>query len=324
MGRKLTGQEWAELVNRAQKGEETGFEELYRSSYDYLYAVCIKSNVSEEDIPDVLQEAYIKVFKNIGSLADPEKFLGWAAMVVKNTGRDRGRQRKTYYERNEFMEGISTDDNVGLDTLAVDEMDPEYNPGVAMDRAATVQIVRDMIAELPDTQRDCIILWCEGLNMKDISDEVGIPVGSVKSSISYAKQKIRKMTIRIEQEQRLSGARVGDYSETAKDLVEKRLRYREKALFYKGYFPDTFSLCTAEEFAFVSIDADLYAPTAAALPLFWERLSSGGVLLVHDVNSLQYTGAGKAVREFCRKEGILPMPVCDLHGSVVLRKEWKI
>ena len=203
MGRKLTGQEWAELVNRAQKGEETGFEELYRSSYDYLYAVCIKSNVSEEDIPDVLQEAYIKVFKNIGSLADPEKFLGWAAMVVKNTGRDRGRQRKTYYERNEFMEGISTDDNVGLDTLAVDEMDPEYNPGVAMDRAATVQIVRDMIAELPDTQRDCIILWCEGLNMKDISDEVGIPVGSVKSSISYAKQKIRKMTIRIEQEQRI-------------------------------------------------------------------------------------------------------------------------
>jgi O-methyltransferase len=130
--------------------------------------------------------------------------------------------------------------------------------------------------------------------------------------------------VRIEQEQRLSGARVGDYSETAKDLVEKRLRYREKALLYKGYFPDTFSLCTAEEFAFVSIDADLYAPTAAALPLFWERLSPGGVLLVHDVNSLQYTGAGKAVREFCRKEGILPMPVCDLHGSVVLRKDWII
>ena len=129
--------------------------------------------------------------------------------------------------------------------------------------------------------------------------------------------------VRIEQEQGLSGARVGDFSETAKDLVEKRLLYREKALFYKGYFPATFSRCTAGEFAFVSIDADLYAPTAAALPLFWERLSPGGVLLVHDVNSLQYTGAGKAVRDFCREKGILPIPVCDLHGSVVLRKEWK-
>mgnify|MGYP002854405800 CR=1 FL=1 len=130
--------------------------------------------------------------------------------------------------------------------------------------------------------------------------------------------------VQIEQAQGLSHAQAGDYSETAKDIVDKRLLYREKALFYKGYFPATFRLCAAKEFAFVSIDADLYAPTAAALPLFWERLSPGGVLLVHDVNSRQFTGAGKAVREFCREKAILPMPVCDLHGSVVLRKPWKL
>ena len=82
----------------------------------------------------------------------------------------------------------------------------------------------------------------------------------------------------------------------------------------------TFRDCKEETFAFVSVDADLYAPTASALPLFWERLSHGGVLLIHDVNSTQFTGAGKAVREFCRGRGLLPMPVCDLHGSVVLRK----
>ena len=129
--------------------------------------------------------------------------------------------------------------------------------------------------------------------------------------------------IQIEFDHGLSEAKAGDFSETARDIVEKRLQNREKALFYKGYFPSTFQACMAKEFAFVSIDADLYAPTAAALPLFWERLSPGGVLLVHDVNSLQYTGAGKAVKEFCLEEGILPVPVCDLHGSVLLRKEWK-
>lgn len=127
--------------------------------------------------------------------------------------------------------------------------------------------------------------------------------------------------VQIEREQRLSGARVGDFSETARELVEKRLPYREKALFYPGFFPETFSGCKAEAFAFVSVDADLYAPTAAALPLFWERLSPGGVLLVHDVNSLQFAGVGKAVREFCREKAVLPLPVCDLHGSVILRRE---
>ena len=198
---KLTNREWAELVRKAQNGEEAGFEELYRASYNYLYAVCFKSGVPDEDIPDVLQESYIKIFKKIDTLEEPGTFLGWASTIVKNTGRDKGRQRKTYYERNDLMGDSSTEDEIGMDTMAVDEMDPDYNPGVALDKVATVEIVRSMIAELPDTQRDCIILWCEGRSMSEISKEVGIPVGSVKSSISYAKKKIKDMTLKIEKEQ---------------------------------------------------------------------------------------------------------------------------
>ena len=126
--------------------------------------------------------------------------------------------------------------------------------------------------------------------------------------------------VEIEQAQGLSRAKAGDFSETAEELVAERLPHPELAVFHRGWFPDTFRGCEELRFAFVSVDADLYAPTAAALPLFWERLSPGGVLLVHDVNSTQFSGAGKAVREFCAEKGILPMPVCDLHGSVVLRK----
>ena len=111
----------------------------------------------------------------------------------------------------------------------------------------------------------------------------------------------------------------GDFAGTAIDYVDQRLLYRERARYYQGYFPDTFALCSAEAFAFVSIDADLYAPTAA-LPLFWDRLSPGGVLMLHDVNSTQFRGPGKAVKEFCRERKLLLVPICDLHGSVLLRK----
>ena len=126
--------------------------------------------------------------------------------------------------------------------------------------------------------------------------------------------------VEIDQAQGLSGAEAGDFWETSQEFVEQRMPHREKAVIHKGYFPDTFGPCLEERFAFVSIDADLYAPTAAALPLFWDRLSPGGVLLIHDVNSTQFSGAGKAVREFCREKALLPTPVCDLHGSAVLRK----
>ena len=127
--------------------------------------------------------------------------------------------------------------------------------------------------------------------------------------------------VEIEQAQGLSRAKTGDFKETAENIVEKRLPHPERAVFHKGYFPDSFDGCTEMTFAFVSVDADLYAPTAAALPLFFDRLSPGGVLLIHDVNSTQFSGAGKAVREFCTERGLLPMPVSDMHGSVVLRKE---
>ena len=129
--------------------------------------------------------------------------------------------------------------------------------------------------------------------------------------------------VEIEQAQGLSRAKTGDFKDTAMEMVEKRLPCPERAVFHKGYFPDSFDGCTEMTFAFVSIDADLYAPTAAALPRFFDRLSPGGVLLVHDVNSTQFSGAGKAVRAFCAERGLLPMPVCDLHGSVVLRKAWR-
>ena len=129
--------------------------------------------------------------------------------------------------------------------------------------------------------------------------------------------------VEIEQAQGLSRAKTGDFKETAENLVEERLPHPERAVFHKGYFPDSFDGCTEMTFAFVSVDADLYAPTAAALPLFFDRLSPGGVLLIHDVNSTQFSGAGKAVREFCTERGLLPMPVSDMHGSVVLRKAWR-
>ena len=126
--------------------------------------------------------------------------------------------------------------------------------------------------------------------------------------------------VETERQAGLSGAKAGDFAETSRELVERRLPRPERAEFHVGYFPDSFRGCEACRFAFVSVDADLYAPTRAALSIFWEHLSPGGVLLVHDVNGTQFPGAGKAVREFCAEQRLLPFPLCDLHGSVVLRK----
>ena len=119
----------------------------------------------------------------------------------------------------------------------------------------------------------------------------------------------------------LSKARAGDFSETGESLVLGRMPYPECVVIHKGYFPTTFSCCMDTDFAFVSIDADLYSPMAAALPLFWDRLNCGGAIIIHDYNSTQFSGAGLALREFCKGRGLCPVPLSDLHGSAVLIKQ---
>jgi len=117
-----------------------------------------------------------------------------------------------------------------------------------------------------------------------------------------------------------SKAQPGDFSDTGEALVLNRMSYPNNIIIHKGYFPETFSASLDTTFAFVSIDADLYPPTAAALPLFWDRLSCGGAIIIHDYNSTQFSGAGLAVREFCKNRGLYPVPLSDLHGSAVLIK----
>ena len=108
-----------------------------------------------------------------------------------------------------------------------------------------------------------------------------------------------------------------DFTDTSAEAVQKRI---PQAIIHKGWFPDTFEGCESLQFAFVSIDADLYSPTKAGLECFWPRLVPGGSIMVHDYNSTQYPEVKKAVDEYCTKNAINIVPVSDLHGSVILMK----
>ncbi len=88
---------------------------------------------------------------------------------------------------------------------------------------------------------------------------------------------------------------------------------------HQGFFPDTFAGLEQRRWRLVHLDADLYAPTRAALERFWPRMVPGGILLVHDYNS-HFAGTRQAVDEYFAPLGLDPVPLCDKAGSVVLRK----
>lgn len=125
--------------------------------------------------------------------------------------------------------------------------------------------------------------------------------------------------IEEESKQRLSKAKEGDFADTSIAFVQSRLPYPDKAMFHKGFFPDTAAGLENCRFALVSLDADLYAPTLAGLHYFYPRLNPGGMILLHDYNNRRFRGAWQAVADYEKAWGTLPLvPLCDLHGTGVI------
>ena len=114
--------------------------------------------------------------------------------------------------------------------------------------------------------------------------------------------------------------KVGHLSDTNINIVLDQMKYKENCIIKKGYFPDTTDGLDNEVFAFVSIDADLYKPTYEGLNFFYDKLSEGGYIMVHDYNHSLYKGVKEAVRKFCNERRINFFPLSDYYGSAVIMK----
>lgn len=120
-----------------------------------------------------------------------------------------------------------------------------------------------------------------------------------------------------------SRAAEGDFSDTSAEAVLARLSHPEQAIIRKGFFPDTAAGLSDVRYAFVSLDADLYAPILAGLEYFYPRLNPGGVILLHDYNNTRFRGAGQAAAAYEAAHQRLPLvPLCDLHGTAVILRPY--
>lgn len=113
---------------------------------------------------------------------------------------------------------------------------------------------------------------------------------------------------------------VGQFSDTnIKDIIGK-MKYPKNCIIRAGKFPDTIVKGDIE-FAFVSLDCDLYAPILEGLKYFYPRLSNGGYIMLHDYNGDYADGIKKAVKEFELLNGkICKVPIPDVEGTLVITK----
>lgn len=107
------------------------------------------------------------------------------------------------------------------------------------------------------------------------------------------------------------------FADTSMESAKEHIQGNTNLIFMPGFFPSTTKGLENEKFAFVHLDADLYAPTLQALKFFYPRLSPGGLILIHDYNH-NWEGVSKAVDEFLLTipESLTLIP--DWQGSAMI------
>ena len=187
-------------VNAAKENDEGAFNFLYYKSYPILKREALKYVANEFDADDILQNTYISIFNNIRSLKDPEKFISWSLTICRNLCVNECIRQKRVNSRTEFLRESPDEENDGIDTLPASAYDLSTNPEAAMDAGETKRLLDEIIGDLPPMQRTCIMLWQEEFSIKEISEKVMIPEGTVKSNVNYAKKKIKEKVLHLEKQ----------------------------------------------------------------------------------------------------------------------------
>lgn len=162
--------------------------------YNGLIASIIRQNYRESDIvEDLLQEVFLKAFKNLKRYRGESSFPTWLAKIARNQCID---YRRSLAAKNRKKEDSMDDEENSRVTNLPDEGETA-NPENEILKEESKKIVRDAIQELPEEHRNAIILEMEGHSYQEISMILGIPINTVGTRIYHAKKKLYKILSRF-------------------------------------------------------------------------------------------------------------------------------
>lgn len=184
---------------------------------------------------------------------------------------------------------------------------------------------------------DLVRLWTFLLNLQQILREevpgdfaeLGVWRGNTASVLAhYARASHRKVVLFDTFEgfdprdmQGIDATKTMEFSDTSERLVTEVIGDASVVCeFVKGRFPQSLRPEHRRLYAAVSLDCDLYEPMHAGLEFFYEHLSPGGMMLIHDYANPAWEGVRVAVDEFCSSTGEAAVLIGDKSGTAIIRK----
>jgi RNA polymerase sigma factor (sigma-70 family) len=162
------------LVELAQGGDEDAFDALVRITGDRCLGIAYRILRDVDLAEDAVQSAYVSAWRELRSLRDPDRFEPWLHRTLARVCYEEARQTRR------FAANVRT---LPLSSMSV--------PDGAIGVAERDQLERG-IRRIPVEQRTVLVFHhYVGLTLGEISDRLGVPIGTVKSRLFYATSAMR-------------------------------------------------------------------------------------------------------------------------------------
>ena len=181
-----------DLIQRCRlqrRPDKSAFAELVKRYQSYIERLLYHLAPDWSDRADLNQEVWIRVYRNLHKLQEPERFKSWLGRIATNLFYDELRKRKRH------QPPLSLDAPRILEDGELEWEVPSEAPN-PVDTLMTQEFyaqLQQAIADLPEVFRTTIVLReIQGLSYEEIAEITGVSLGTVKSRIARARHRLQK------------------------------------------------------------------------------------------------------------------------------------
>jgi RNA polymerase sigma-70 factor (ECF subfamily) len=176
----------AELVHLFLQGNNSALEQLIYRYKDKIYTSIYMLVRDKYLAEDLFQDAFLKMIRNIreGNYAEQGKFLPWASRIAHNLCMDHFRRTRT-----KLPVTLASGEDI-MELLAGSESDNTPK----MEQRQTEQCLKKLLVQLPEEQREVIVLRVYGdLSFKEIAEITSVSINTALGRMRYGLINLRKM-----------------------------------------------------------------------------------------------------------------------------------
>jgi len=178
-------------VDRAKAGDVEALNDLLRKHGERAYKFAYKLTCNRDEAADVVAEAFVRAFRGIDHFKGNCSFSTWLYRILTNCFLDQLKKTKK-------MAATSIDHPLaGCGDLPYgDLVDVKQSPDDYFEASDCVRQIATGLARLPNQSRTILILFCGNmLTYHEISERLGLPIGTVKSRLNRARMSMRAQLV---------------------------------------------------------------------------------------------------------------------------------